>query len=265
MNRQIHGCLQLGHVNRIGFLCTSCDVSNLAGNVLRSISDGNSSGCRFPSGRVHCWWLFRSRIIADGIFINRSIVNRSNRSGTKGYALVYLCISIMSNHDGIFEVFSMFYWCFSCYFFCPSESEQIMHDCFCLFRRIHRTDDDVIIATIQLVVITNHNGFVWISNGILVANRINTRRIIDMALNTIEHIELCRIFFCPGNAAAYTNNLAALCIIRFITTANNQSSATSISIGHAIANILRCSCYICTCWSTHRNICDRILDFVTST
>ena len=36
---------QLGHVNSIRILRTSCDIGNLAGNVLGSITDGNSSSC----------------------------------------------------------------------------------------------------------------------------------------------------------------------------------------------------------------------------
>ena len=45
---------QLCHVDGIRILRTSCDIGNLAGNILRSITDGNSSSCRFPSGRSVC-------------------------------------------------------------------------------------------------------------------------------------------------------------------------------------------------------------------
>ena len=45
---------QLSHVDGIRILRTGSQVSNLTGNVLRSIADGNSSSCRFPSGRSVC-------------------------------------------------------------------------------------------------------------------------------------------------------------------------------------------------------------------
>ena len=156
---------QLGYANSICILRTSCDVSNLTGNDWSSYvtvfilffctTDGNSGSFRLPNASRISAVVISRRIITDYIRIDRSY-----RINTEGYAAIDLGVGIMANHDCIFEVFGMFYWCFSCYFFCPSESEQIMHDCFCLFHRIHRTNDDVIITTIQLVVITNHNGFV---------------------------------------------------------------------------------------------------------
>ena len=45
---------QLSHIDGIRILSTGSQVSNLTGNVLRSIADGNSSRRRFPGGRVHC-------------------------------------------------------------------------------------------------------------------------------------------------------------------------------------------------------------------
>ena len=149
------GLFQLGHVYSIRIFRTSCYARDLTSHVLRSITDGNGSCRRFPSASGIILMVTICRVIT-----NCTLIDNSYRTSTDGCTAVHRGIGIVANHDCIFEVFSMFYWCFSCYFFRPITKPSMMHDCFCFFHRIHRTYDDVIIATIQLVVITNHNGFV---------------------------------------------------------------------------------------------------------
>ena len=93
------GTFQLSYIDGIGIFFTSCDVSNLAGNVLRSITDGSSRLCRFPNTSRIFTVVNSRRIITDYIRIDRSY-----RIGTKSYAFTNLSISIMAKDDGIFEL-----------------------------------------------------------------------------------------------------------------------------------------------------------------
>ena len=90
------GTFQLCHVNGIRIFFTSCHVSNLAGNILRSIADRSSSPCRFPNTSLIFTVVSSRRIITDYILIDRSY-----RIDTQGDATFFLCVGIVTYHDDI--------------------------------------------------------------------------------------------------------------------------------------------------------------------
>ena len=134
---------QLSHVDGIRILRASCYARNLAGNVLRSIADRNGSCRRFPGRRSVCRCLFRNRIIADGIFINRSLVNRSYRTVTESYTAVHRGIGIMANDDSVF-----FLCCDGRLFVGIADNHRIFH-------------------TFRLAIIAEENRILGIGDGII--------------------------------------------------------------------------------------------------
>ena len=88
---------QLGHVNSIRILRTSCDIGNLAGNVLGSITDGNSSSFRLPNASRISAVVISRRIITDYILIDRSY-----RIGAESYTAIDFSIGFIAKNDGFF-------------------------------------------------------------------------------------------------------------------------------------------------------------------
>ena len=150
---------QLSHVDGIRILRASSDIGNLTGNVLRSIADRNGSCRRFPGRRCIIRCLFRNRIIADGIFINRSY-----RTGTDGYTAVHRGIGIMTEDDCVF-----FLCCDRRLFVGIADNHRIFH-------------------AFRLAIITKENRILGIGDGIIGTGGIQMGSAIDGIIETINHI-----------------------------------------------------------------------------
>ena len=87
---------QLSHVDGIRILRASCDVSNLTGNLLRSIADRNGSCRRFPGASGISLMVTICRVITNCILIDSSY-----RISTEGHAPLFLDIGIVPQQDGV--------------------------------------------------------------------------------------------------------------------------------------------------------------------
>ena len=99
--------VQLSHVDGIRILLTSSDVSNLTGNVLRSITDGDSSRCRFPdTARIFTMVAFR------WIIAKNARIERGYGAGTNSYTAFDIGQRVMANGYGIgCRMLCIFYIC----------------------------------------------------------------------------------------------------------------------------------------------------------
>lgn len=118
--------LQLCDIDNVRVIRTCCYVGNLAGNLFILIADRDSSGFGYPGFPGFCRFFARRRIVALYTFICGSY-----RTFTDSYTTILCDFCVMANlYDSCF----------------------INSLCF-----VRRTDNDIIIFTVDSMVITKNN------------------------------------------------------------------------------------------------------------
>ena len=179
---------QLGYVDSICILRTSCDIGNLTRrfdclcllfaflviifHFTVCTADRNGSIGGYPSGIILIGVVM---LLAQCVITCFSSFGRGDRIRTKGYTTIDSSVCIIADHDGIFDIFGMILDrnLFGNSVFKRTIRMFIRHSpcgfrllCNLFFRKIHRAENNVVFPVFQVMIIADDNVVFTIFQGV---------------------------------------------------------------------------------------------------